>query len=71
MVYAGFTLKKWDSSSSSMRIFKSAFNEIKIKMTGHLEYAPLTSEVLGRGFLVWVLGLFHLEITAERAKGGI
>lgn len=66
MVYASFYLKKGDSSKE-FENFKNAL--LKLKLTDWaLEYTPITSEVLGRGFRLGFLGLFHLEIIAERLK---
>lgn len=67
MVYASFYLRKGDSSKE-FENFRSALLKLKLNDWA-LEYTPLNSEVLGRGFRLGFLGLFHLEIIAERLKG--
>jgi len=66
MVYASFYLKKGDSSKE-FENFRAALLKLKLNDWA-LEYAPETSEVLGRGFRLGFLGLFHLEIIQERLK---
>lgn len=66
MVYASFYLKKGDSSKE-FENFRNALLKLKLNDWA-LEYAPITSDVLGRGFRLGFLGLFHLEIIAERLK---
>jgi len=66
MVYASFYLKRGDSSKE-FENFRYALSKLKLNDWA-LEYTPENSKVLGRGFRLGFLGLFHLEIIKERLE---
>jgi len=64
MIYASFYLAQ---ENKDFDLFRQALLKLKLNDWA-LQFTPENSDVLGRGFRLGFLGLFHLEIVKERLK---